>query len=600
MDVKVFLTSLPNAPGVYRYFDSDDALLYVGKARDLKKRVSSYFQKQHTSPRTALMVEKIARAEITVTASEKEALLLENNLIKAHAPRYNVVFRDDKSYPYIMLTGHAYPQIRFYRGTHTKPNRYFGPFPSAWAVRDAIGHVQRIFRLRTCDDSVFAHRSRPCLQHQIKRCSAPCVGRVTDLDYRQDVENAALFLNGRDSDAIASLSAKMEQFAKAEQFELAAEVRDQIRALQRILTKQFVESKQDRDIDVICAIEQQGIWCVNLVMIRAGRHLGDSCYFPTNATDSDAKSIVEAFIEQHYVEQQPPDRVVTNVPIDEEVIAALGDSVLHLQRLSGEARTWLLMSETNARLALTRKIITEASQQKRERALLEALQPYVPELTQIQRVECFDISHTMGEAPIAACVVYADGKMRSSEYRRYNVKNVAPGDDYGAMRFALDMRYQKLAAGDDLAPPRPDLVLIDGGTGQLASALAVTQELGLADLPLIGVAKGEERKVGLEQLVFRDGRSIQLPSDHAGLHLIQQVRDEAHRFAITGHRAARAKARITSSLEAIEGIGPKKRKALLAHFGGLQGVKNANLDDLMRVEGISRDLAERIWNALRV
>jgi excinuclease ABC subunit C len=599
MDVKQFLSTLPNAPGVYRYYDADDGLLYVGKARDLKKRVSSYFQKTHSSPRTSVMVERIARAEITVTATEKEALLLENNLIKAHAPRYNVVFRDDKSYPYIMMTGHPTPQIRFYRGIHDRNNRYFGPFPSAWAVRDAIGHVQRIFGLRTCDDSVFAHRSRPCLLHQIKRCSAPCVGLVTSEQYQQDVADTELFLAGKESEVIAALTAKMEHHADALNFERAAHFRDQIRALQRVLTRQFVETKQHREADVITAIERQGVWCVNLVMIRAGRHLGDKSYFPLHTEGADAAAVLAAFIGSHYAELSAPARVFVNADPGEEANDALGADSRLVKRITGEARTWITMSERNAELAIGRRLSEQASQQQREVALQEALVTATGDALTIARIECFDISHTMGEATIASCVVYADGKMRPSEYRRFNVKGVVGGDDYGAMRYALETRYRRLAEGDDAAAPRPDLILIDGGVGQLNSALEVVRGLGLGDLVLVGVAKGEERKVGLEQLVFADGRSLRLPSDHAGLHLVQQVRDEAHRFAITGHRAARAKARITSSLESIDGIGPKKRKALLAHFGGLQGVKAASVDDLMTVAGVSRELAERIWRQMR-
>jgi excinuclease ABC subunit C len=599
-DAREFLATLPSAPGVYRYYDVENALLYVGKARDLKKRVSSYFQKTHASPRTALMVEKIARGEITVTATEKEALLLENNLIKSFAPRYNVVFRDDKSYPYIMLTGHAQPQVRFYRGVHTKPNKYFGPFPSAWAVRDAISHVQRIFQLRTCDDTVFAHRSRPCLLHQIKRCSAPCVAAIAADVYARDVANAELFLAGKETEVIDGLTHAMEAHATALDFEAAAQVRDQIRALQRVLTRQFVETKHHRDVDVISAVIERGVACVNLVMIRAGRHLGDKSFFPANVADADTVSVLEAFIEQHYAEVTPPPRVIVGAELDEDATSdVLGESVKLVTKPTGEARTWLLMGEKNASIAIMQRLATEASQQKRERALQEALMAVLGELPTLNRIECFDISHTMGEATIASCVVYADGKMRSSEYRRYNVKGVTAGDDYGAMRYALETRYAKLAAGDAEAAPRPDLVLIDGGLGQLHAALEIVHELGLSDLLLIGVAKGEERKVGMEQLVFADGGMTRLASDNPGLHLVQQVRDEAHRFAITGHRAARAKARVTSSLEAIDGIGPKKRKALLAQFGGLQGVKAASVDDLMKVEGISRELAERVWNALR-
>jgi excinuclease ABC subunit C len=631
-DPKPILVQLPNLPGVYRMKNAAGEVIYVGKARDLKKRVSSYFQKTLASPRTELMVSHIADIETTVTRSEAEALLLENNLIKSHAPRYNVLFRDDKSYPYIMITGHVFPQIRFYRGSHVKPHRYFGPFPSAWAVRDTIGHLQKVFKLRTCDDTVFSHRARPCLLHQIGRCSAPCVKLISDADYARDVRNAELFLSGKENEVIDDLSAKMETASADLQFERAAAYRDQIRALQRVLTKTFVESGSQRDVDVIAILEEKGIWCVNLAMIRGGRHLGDRSLFPTNAHGADHTTVLGAFIEQHYAQQRPPARIVAETAADvgewEETLGeAAGYAVKIITRPSGETKGWMMMAQKNAALALQQRLASQASQEERLTAMQEALG-----LSGVARIECFDISHTMGEATVASCVVYDNGKMQSSEYRRFNITGITPGDDYAAMRDALTRRYRKLAEqggqaeaesapGETAAGPvpeasaeepqpqakdtkaaeikRPDLILIDGGKGQLGAAQAVMNELGLTDITLIGVAKGEERKPGLEQLIFsNEERVVQLPSDHPGLHLIQQVRDEAHRFAITGHRARRAKTRNTSRLEDISSIGPKRRQSLLKHFGGMQGVLSASVEDFAKVEGISQKLAQQLYDEL--
>ncbi len=620
-DPKLTLSQLPNLPGVYRMKNAAGEVIYVGKARDLKKRVSSYFTKQLASPRTAHMVTQIEGIETTITRSESEALLLENNLIKSLAPKYNVLFRDDKSYPYIMMTAHPFPQIRFYRGTHTKPHRYFGPFPSAWAVREAINHLQKVFRLRTCDDTVYAHRSRPCLLHQIGRCTAPCVGKIDAETYARDADNAALFLQGKETEVLAELNRKMEAASTELSFELAAGYRDQIRTLQRVLTKQFVESASERDVDVIAALEMSGTWCVNLVMIRGGRHLGDKSLFPSNTHNADLDAIISAFIDQHYSSQTPPPRLVVDGSFDTEDWEAFlsdvaGRNVKVVTHPQGEAKTWMAMAMKNAQFALERQLADRASLDKKLATMRDALG-----LDNIERVECFDISHTMGEATVASCVVFDRGAMQSSEYRRYNISGITPGDDYAAMRDALTRRYKKLvetesaeagkdtdteapAGGEPLptakpAAPRPDLVLIDGGKGQLGIAEEVMNELGLGDIQLVGVAKGEERKPGLETLIFGGTRrELHLPTDNLGFHLIQQIRDEAHRFAITGHRARRAKKRNTSRLEDIVGIGPKRRKALLAQFGGLQGVQSASVDDLTKVDGISRDLAETIYNEL--
>ncbi len=594
---KEFLAGLPNLPGVYRFLNAAGEVIYVGKARELRKRVSSYFQKTVASPRTALMVQQIAAAETTVTRTEAEALLLENNLIKALQPRYNVLFRDDKSYGYILVTGHRFPQIRFYRGVQEKPNRYFGPFPSAWAVRETIGHLQKIFRLRTCDDTVFSHRSRPCLLAQIHRCSAPCVGRVSEEDYRRDVEHAAQFLDGREDDVIAELTQKMQDASDRQDYEAAARFRDEVRMLQRILSGQAVEAAGARDADVVAAVEKEGTWCVTLAMVRAGRHLGDRSFFPHNAGGSDAATVVEAFLAQHYAVQPVPARVIADALGEPAAMAELlgsiaGRPVAVLTRPQGESRLWLEMARKNAGISLAGRLAAQATQEARAAALTEFLGAQSP----VGRIECFDISHTMGEATVASCVVYDKGGMQPAEYRRFNVKDVAAGDDYGAMRYALEARYRKLAEGEGKVP---DLVLVDGGIGQLGAAMAVMQDLGLADIAMVGVAKGEERKPGLEQLfVAGEEGARRLPPDHPALHLVQQVRDEAHRFAITGHRARRGKARTASRLEDIGSVGPKRRQKLLAHFGGLQGVMAASVEDLARVEGISRKLAERIYNEL--
>lgn len=602
-DPKPILAQLPSLPGVYRMMNAAAEVIYVGKARDLKKRVSSYFVKQLASPRTTLMVSHVTAIETTVTRSESEALLLENNLIKSLAPRYNVLFRDDKSYPYIMVTGHTFPQIRFYRGAHVKPNRYFGPFPSTWAVRETIHHLQKVFKLRTCDDSVYAHRSRPCLLHQIGRCSAPCVGLIDAASYDRDISNAELFLHGKETEILERLNKKMEDAAASLRFEEAAGFRDQIRSLQRVLTKQFVESSSERDVDVIAAHESSGAWCVNLVMIRAGRHLGDKSFFPVNAVDADLQMILNAFIDQHYSAQTPPAQLILDGKVDvsewQETLSDLaGHRVTIVTRPIGEGKMWMAMASKNARFAMEQRLTEKASQEKRLELMREALQ-----MDSLQRVECFDISHTMGEATVASCVVFDRGAMQPSQYRLYNIAGITPGDDYAAMRDVLFRRYKKIAEQpeSELEPRlQPDLVLIDGGKGQLGIAEEVMNELGLGDIQLVGVAKGEERKPGLETLIFGNTRrELNLPKDNAGFHLVQQIRDEAHRFAITGHRARRAKKRNTSRLEDIAGVGPKRRKALLAQFGGLQGVVSASVDDLARVEGISREMAETIYNELR-
>ena len=596
-DPKAFVAGLPTLPGVYRMLGAAGEALYVGKARDLRKRVASYFQKTIASPRIQMMVSQVASMEVTVTRSEGEALLLENNLIKSFMPRYNVLFRDDKSYPYIALTGDEFPRLAFHRGTQRKGSEYFGPFPSASAVRESIQLLQKVFRLRTCEDSVFANRSRPCLLYQIERCTAPCVDYISAEEYRRDVAHAAMFLQGREQQVMDELGQKMNEAAERQDYERAVVFRDRIQSLHQVQAKQFVADFNVADADVVACTELQGTHCVNLVMIRGGRHIGDKCFFPKNAEGYDIATTVEAFLEQHYVAQNIPPLVIVGVPIDtatlEEVFTEQAGRRIRINTNPvGDKRVWLKMAETNAELALQQRATQEANQQGRLQALREALDLG----DSVERIECFDISHTMGEATVASCVVYDRGAMQNSEYRRYNITDITPGDDYAAMREVLTRRYRKIAAGEGKLP---DLVFIDGGKGQLGVAVDVMREVGLPDLQLVGIAKGEERKPGLEQLFFPERDTpVSLKKDNAGLHLLQQIRDEAHRFAITGHRARRGKARMHSSLEDIEGIGAKRRKNLLTRFGGLDGVKNASVDDLAQVDGISRLLAEKIYQQL--
>ena len=596
-DARELLKSLPNRAGVYRMVDAAGDTLYVGKARDLKKRVSNYFQKTEHHPRTEAMVAQVARVEVTVTRSEGEALLLENNLIKAHQPRYNVVFRDDKSYPFISLTGETFPQLRFHRGKLDKPHRYFGPFPSAGAVREGMGVLQKVFQLRTCENSVFANRSRPCMLHQIQRCTGPCVGLISEADYQEDVKNATLFLQGKTTEVLADLQRQMDAAAASLAFERAARLRDKITRLQQLQSRQFVESPTAGDVDVIASAVERGLTAVNLVMIRGGRHVGDRTFFPQHAEGATLDEIVPAFLVQHYLERPTPPTIVAPGGRDDPVLAEVlsaqsGHKVQLVTNPGGERRVWVTMAVQNAELAIRQRLAQKATQDERLAALQEALG--LPQ--SVQRIECFDVSHTMGEAAVASCVIFDRLAMQTSEYRRFNVKPPVGGDDYAAMREALTRRVARIVSGEY---PAPDLLVIDGGKGQVGVAAEVLAEQGLHATHLIGIAKGPERKPGLEEIVFpHSERTLHLQPDHPGLHLLQQIRDEAHRFAIQGHRARRGKARTTSTLEGITGIGARKRQALLAHFGGLKGVQAAGVDDLARVAGISRALAERIFAEL--
>jgi excinuclease ABC subunit C len=644
------VAALPALPGVYRYFDADGAVLYVGKARNLKKRVCSYFQKNHGGTRIGHMISKIVRMETTVVRSEAEALLLENNLIKTLNPRYNILFRDDKSYPYLKIAGperpglgegaisaSSFPRVAYYRGAVDRKHRYFGPYPSAWAVKESIQLLQKVFRLRTCEDTVFANRTRPCLLYQIKRCSGPCVNLISPQDYQQDVHNAEAFLRGDTQAVLAALEARMMQHAGKLEFEQAAELRNQMSALSKVLHQQSVETISDKDVDILAVKVQGGKACVNLAMVRGGRHLGDRPYFPTHVEDAAAVQdfdisvdeglevapavpvevqVLEAFIAQHYIGVPVPPSLITSEPVSHELIEALSEqfglkiSAVHNPR--EQRRLWLEMAQKNADLQLARLLAEEGSQQARTRALVDALD-LAPDNLDTFRIECFDISHTAGESTQASCVVFHHHKMQNSEYRRYNIDDVTPGDDYAAMRQVLMRRFSKLAeAGRDspeATPPiasgggagrLPDLVLVDGGKGQVSMAREVFAELGLDLAVIVGVEKGEGRKVGLEELVFADGRDkVYLGKDSAALMLVAQIRDEAHRFAITGMRARRARVRVGGSqLEEIPGIGAKKRARLLQRFGGVRGVAAAGVDDIASVDGISRELAEEIYRAL--
>ena len=615
------VNALPARPGVYRYFDAAGAVLYVGKARNLKKRVSSYFHKTHGATRIGLMIERIARIETTVVRSEAEALLLENNLIKALNPRFNILFRDDKSYPYLKIVSAAFPRVSYYRGAVDKKHRYFGPYPSAWAVKESIHLIQKVFRLRTCEDTVFANRSRPCLLYQIRRCSGPCVGLVSAEDYARDVADTERFLLGDTEAVLQALQQRMMAHAETLEYEKAAELRNQIESLARVLHQQSMDESslgsRDKDVDILAVKVQGGRACVNLAMVRGGRHLGDRAYFPSHVEDAAAVAeavtpevqVLEAFVSQHYLDGFVPPQLIASHEIDSSLLDALTEHsgvrlTLTLQPRE-QRRAWLEMAVNGAQIALARLLAEEGSQRQRTRALAEALQLEAANLDAL-RIECFDVSHTAGEATQASCVVFENHQMQSAQYRRYNIEGIVGGDDYAAMRQVLTRRYTKLAealaagAGGTATVRMPDLVLVDGGRGQVTMAREVFAELGLDLALIVGVEKGAGRKVGLEELVFADGREkLSLSADSAALMLVAQIRDEAHRFAITGMRAKRASVRTGGSrLEDIDGVGPKKRALLLQRFGGVRGVSNASVDDLASVDGISKPLAEEIYRVL--
>ncbi len=591
-----FLASLPTLPGVYRMIDASDAVLYVGKAKDLRKRVSSYFQKNDQSPRIKLMLKSVARIDTTVTRTEAEALLLENNLIKGLKPRFNILFRDDKSYPYLLLTGHRYPRLAYFRGTPKKTDQAFGPYPNSYAVRESIQLLQKVFQLRSCEDTVFANRSRPCLLHQIRRCTAPCVQAIAPEAYARDVAEAAQLLRGEATALTETITAQMNAAAEQLDFETAAFLRDRLRMLATVREKQFVDTTgSEADADVVAVAEAGGVIAVNLTMIRGGRHLGDRSFYPQHSEGATPAEALEAFIAQHYPGHPVPPRLLVSEALDTDMLETLLSDLAQKKisvhhRVTAQRRVWLTMAQANARLSAERRSSERANQSQRLAALADTL-----DLPALKRIECFDISHTMGEATIASNVVYEGDDLKKADYRRYNISGITPGDDYAAMRAALTKRFHKSVEENGVLP---DLLLIDGGKGQISSAVEAMAELGLSDVLLLGVAKGESRKPGLETLIFANGRELRLAKDHPGFHLIQQVRDEAHRFAITGHRAKRGKARMQSTLEDIPGIGPRRRKQLLEHFGGLQGVRDAGVDALASVNGISRELAETIYGAL--
>ena len=631
-DLLAAVASLPALPGVYRYFDADGQLLYVGKARSLRKRVASYFQKNHDGTRIGHMVGKIVRLETTVVRSEAEALLLENNLIKTLDPKYNILFRDDKSYPYLKLSNHPASRISYYRGAVDRKHAYFGPYPNASAVKESIVLLQKVFRLRTCEDSVFRNRSRPCLLYQIRRCSAPCVAHLSPeqqprllAEYQATVAEARQFLEGHTTEVLKQLENRMLGHSERLEFEAAAEVRNQIQALAAVLHQQSVETRGgDLDADVLGIAVHGGHACVVLAMVRGGRHLGDRPFFPSHvaqemalpeetgdgASDvpSTASRVLEAFMAQHYTGFSPPPTVLVGAPVAAALVDSLSACVGHKIQVVNQPRehrrVWLEMAQRNAQIELSRLLAEEGSQQARTRALVAALDLDLTDLGDNLdglRVECFDVSHSAGEATQASCVVYTGHRMSNKEYRRFLIQDVTPGDDYAAMRQVLHRRYAKLAERVREGGARlPHLVLVDGGRGQMTVAREVFESLGLDLSVLVGVEKGEGRKVGLEELVFADGREkVYLGSDSAALMLIAQIRDEAHRFAITGMRAQRAKVRVGGGqLQEIPGVGPTRRARLLQRFGGVRGVSAASVADLCTVEGISHTLAEEIYRAL--
>jgi excinuclease ABC subunit C len=598
-DPRPVLRRLGHRPGVYRMLGGDGEILYVGKSRDLKKRVSSYFRGTPRPGRTGFLVARVRDIEVTVTRTEAEALVLENTLIKAHKPRFNVLLKDDKSFPYIRLdTSHAFPRLSFYRGGRRVAGRLFGPYPNVPAVRSTLRDLQRLFRIRPCEDSYFAHRSRPCLQYQIERCSGPCVGLISEEDYARDLDHAIRFLEGRGNEIKDELMRRMEAAAKGLAFEEAARYRDQIGRLAAIQESAIGGEAGAVEADALAACEQGGLYCVAAMFIRGGRILGSRSWFPRATPGTELAEVLGAFVAQHYLGGNPPSEILTSTALEDEALLSTalseqaGRQVAVRHRVRAPRTRWLEMAAENARQSLELRIAGTAGFTAQFAALGEALGLDQPP----RRIECFDVSHTGGEATVASCVVFAGDGPVKSDYRRFNISGVAAGDDYGAMRQALMRRYSRVKRDEALMP---DVLLLDGGAGQLAEALAVLNELQLDGVELVAVAKGPTRRPGLERL-FLAGRAepLILPRDSGALHLIQQVRDEAHRFAIAGHRQRRARTRRVSPLEGIPGLGPKRRRQLLSELGGMQGVTSAGAQDLARVQGISRDLAQRIYDAL--
>lgn len=595
-DGKAFAASLSTAPGVYRMYAADDGLLYVGKAGALRKRVTSYFNQSPKSPRTLVMLSQVARMDVTVTRTEAEALLLENQLIKSLRPRYNVLLRDDKSYPSVLLTQETWPRIAVHRGPRSVPGRYFGPYPGVTAVRDTLNLMQKLFKVRNCEDSVFRNRSRPCLQYQIGRCSAPCVGKVAEAEYAESVRRASLFLEGRSDELTGQLTAAMETASEQLEFEEAARLRDLVASIRTLQARQYVDGRA-ADLDVLACAMQGSAACVLLLAFRDGRNLGTRAFFPKTNGEESAEEVLGAFVSQYYAEQLPPqeivlDREIPDAPLIEAALAeAAGRKVQLKWSVRGERAGYLELASRNAALTLGSELSSQGAQQARSEALKELLGLAEP----ATRIECFDISHTQGEATVASCVVFDEKGPVRAQYRRFNITGIEPGDDYAAMHQAIERRFRRAMEESGVLP---DVLLIDGGAGQLAQARAVLADLGVDSVVLVGVAKGAERRAGHETLVLADGREVRPGAASPALQLIQQVRDEAHRFAITGHRGKRQKTRTTSRLEDIAGIGPRRRASLLKHFGGLAGLKAAGVDEIARVDGINAGLAERIYASL--
>jgi excinuclease ABC subunit C len=594
-DARSFLRHLTSHPGVYRMLAADGEVLYVGKARNLKKRVTSYFRSSGLSPKTQALMSQAVSVEVAVTHTEGEALLLENNLIKSLQPRYNILLRDDKSYPYIYLSStQTYPRLTLHRGARKAKGRYFGPYPNTNAVRESLHLLQKVFRVRQCEDSFFSNRSRPCLQYQIKRCTGPCVGLITPEDYAEDVRHTVQFLEGRNSEIIDELAQRMEAAAAALDYETAARYRDQIVNLRRVQERQYVSGERG-DLDIIAGVSEGGVACVQVFFIRAGRNLGNKTFFPKAPADADVQEILSAFVTQYYLGREVPGELLVNAELsDADLLSRVlgeqaGKQVALRSRVRGERARWIEMAERNARHAVRARLSSRAGMLQRYESLQQALGMDEP----IGRVECFDISHTQGEATVASCVVFDSEGAVKSDYRRFNIQGIEPGDDYGAMAQALLRRYTRVSAGEGVVP---DLILIDGGKGQLTAAGRVMEELQMTGVPLVGVAKGPERKAGWEVLHRQDGSQLRLAADDPALHLIQQIRDEAHRFAITGHRQRRGRSRTESTLEDIPGIGPKRRQQLLRQFGGMREVARAGVEDLLKVKGISRELAQQIYD----